>query len=237
MDASESNRKVAYQTRTPRKVKVVLQTVETAHCITDRGHRKPQDQRRVGRGLSDRLIVSAKKAGIKSVKLHRAVMANRWGLQTRYTYEVDNPGSGYRIGPKEIGIYLSHWTLWSHLEKLGESAYFIVEDDSVFRPGFMENLEKAAYHLPEDWDIIYVGSCCTKNKVFDHLGGNLYDVRYPACTHAMVIRHKTLRILLDELQKADAPVDLALSQMILPQLKSFTILPRLVDQSTSSSVI
>jgi len=33
---------------------------------------------------------------------------NKWSLSTNHTYEIDNPGTGYKVGPKHIGISMAH---------------------------------------------------------------------------------------------------------------------------------
>lgn len=220
-----------------RQVKVIQDAIKLAHCISDEGYERRGDEKRKTASKNQPLIQSARKAGIEKIEMHRAIIGHRWGLRTKNKYEVDSPGSGYRVGPKEIGTCMSHWVVWTHLEKMDNPAYFVIEDDASFRPGFKERTIEASRYLPDDWDMLYLGSCCTKNKIKSHLGGDLYRVEFPFCTHAMVIRHKAVKVLLGNMQKAYAPIDLALASDVLPNLKVYTVLPRLVDQLTANLAI
>jgi hypothetical protein len=89
-------------------------------------------------------------------------------------------------------------------------------------------------NLGANWDMLFVGSCCTEGRVVGHVGGELYDVRYPLCTHAYCVRgHSTLRALMSGLDRGGcyAPIDVAMMRHCLPSLKVLTILPRLAGQS------
>lgn len=154
----------------------------------------------------------------------------RWGLATINTYDVDNPGTNYKIGPKTIGIALSHWMLWNTLTYLPGDEWMICEDDVRFVPDWRPRLEAALTSVPQDWDMLYVGSCCTAGKIKSDFGNNVHLVDGPQCLHCYMVRRKALPIMLETQQLAWAGVDVQLVFKTHHLLKVYTILPRLADQ-------
>jgi GR25 family glycosyltransferase involved in LPS biosynthesis len=156
--------------------------------------------------------------------------AEKAGLSTVHPYEIDNPGSGFRMGYKPTGIWLSHVMLWSALMLVHEDYFFILEDDAKFPDGWHARFVQALQDVPRDFDMLYVGNCCCKGAPTTHIKGEVFDVRYPQCTHAYVIAKKALPVLLANTRKCWAPIDLALKLEILPLLKAYTVLPSIFSQ-------
>ena len=66
----------------------------------------------------------------------------------------------------EICCAISHYRLWQKLiDDRGAKNYLILEDDTVFKPGFV-NFWNDVYseHLPEDAFLVYLGGCQPWNK-------------------------------------------------------------------------
>ena len=148
-------------------------------------------------------------------------------------YPDGSPVPGERIGIMPTGGYLGTYMMWKVLSYLPEDEFWCLEDDAEFPNDWEIQYRKAMSNLPTDWDIVYIGSCCTKNKPAQRIGGmnsNLWDVRYPMCNHGMQIRKKALPVLLEVHQHLWAPLDIAMLYDSLPKLRVFTILPRLVSQ-------
>lgn len=160
------------------------------------------------------------------------VNAPHLGLETKLAYEVDNPGSGFNIGQRCVGCWLSHRTLWAALMLLPEDYFLVLEDDAKFSEGWSLRLEKALIHAPPDWDMIYVGSCCTSDKPQKHIGGDVFEVKYPMCTHGYLVRKKALPVLIEtqDAAKLYAPIDISLVFHSLEKLRVYTVLPQIVDQ-------
>lgn len=152
------------------------------------------------------------------------------GLQTDHTYEVDNPGTNYHMGPKLVALYLSHYMLWRVLQYLPEDVFWVLEDDAQWDAEWAKQYAEAMSVVPKDWDLVWLGSCCTGERVAKCIAKNLYDVRYPLCTHAYQVHKKALATMIDVHQKVWAPLDLALMFDSMPQLNVYTILPRLAAQ-------
>lgn len=158
------------------------------------------------------------------------IHAERFGLQTIFPYEVDNPGSKFNIGFKCVGIWLSHYFLWGALNLLWEDSFMVLEDDAKFEPDWHPRLINALKNTPEDYDMLYIGSCCAHTSPRRLISAQVWEVKYPLCTHAYIVRKKALPVLLRTQRKVYAPIDISMAFHSMPELKVYTILPRLVDQ-------
>ena len=155
---------------------------------------------------------------------------NKWSLETNHTYEIDQPGTGYKIVRELVGIVMAHWILWRSLEAFGKDDYYhIMEDDVRLKENWRHDMERAMTHLPDDWDLLYTGSCCKKPEAETHVAENLYRGA-GLCTHWYTVRHKALKTLIETNSAAWGPVDIQMQVASAPKLKTYTILPRLADQ-------
>jgi len=64
----------------------------------------------------------------------------------------------YKVLTGNIGTLLSHTNLWKKIENEDNEIVLILEDDSVVVNDFNNLLENSHKEVPNDWDIIYVGS-------------------------------------------------------------------------------
>lgn len=167
-----------------------------------------------------------------TVKFWHGIHAEKFGLNTVHNYEVDNPGTNFKIGFKPTGIWLSHWVLWAALDmkQALDDAYMILEIDAKFPENWAERLKKALADTPPDWDMLYIGSCCCSGRPTKHIAGEVYEVKYPLCTHAYCVAPKALPVLLATQRKVYAPIDISMTFHSHPQMKVYTVLPRIVDQ-------
>jgi GR25 family glycosyltransferase involved in LPS biosynthesis len=158
------------------------------------------------------------------------IHAEKFGIQTHHTYEHDNPGTNFRIGFKPTGIWLSHFMLWSALRLLWDDYFLILEDDAKFEKNWHQRLVDALQSVPKDFDMLYVGSCCCKDRPMKLIKNQVWEVKYPMCTHAYIVAKKALPTILRTQRKIYAPIDIGLAFDTLPLLKVYTVLPRIVDQ-------
>ncbi len=154
------------------------------------------------------------------------------GLETRFLYERDHPGTGFKVGSKLVCLYLSHYLLYRVLEQLLGDVFWIMEDDAEWDADWAVRWEEAFYYLPKDWDLCWTGSCCAGDKPKTLIAGNLWEVKYPLCTHSYAVRKKALPVLSQVLERIYAPLDVALADHAMRDagLKTYTILPRLCGQ-------
>lgn len=168
--------------------------------------------------------------GVGDVTFIDAINADTFGLLTKFPYEVDNPGSGFNIGPHCVGIWLSHWMTWLACSMRPESHFFILEDDAKFDPDWQSRMGKALQDVPPDFDWLFIGSCCASAKKRRHIQGEVYDVRYPCCFQAYVLAKKAIPHLLRTQRKVYAPIDISVIFHSFAELKVYTLYPMAVRQ-------
>lgn len=173
--------------------------------------------------------------GLTDVSVYHGINAPKFGLATLKAYEVDAPGSGYKMGASELGCTLSHWTLWNTLDFMVRQSeqtgdyWMILEDDVVLLPGWRKEIESALRDLPADWDMLFPGSCCTSDKPRTEIRPGLVETT-PLCTHCYIVRAKALPVLLRTNEMAWTKVDLQLYFNSFKHLKVYAILPRVAEQ-------
>jgi mannosyltransferase OCH1-like enzyme len=76
------------------------------------------------------------------------------------------PDSYHIRSKSEICCAMGHYKLWKALAEDSDSDnYLILEDDVVFKEGFVKFWNHAfANHMPDDFDLIYLGGCQPWNK-------------------------------------------------------------------------
>jgi GR25 family glycosyltransferase involved in LPS biosynthesis len=150
------------------------------------------------------------------------------GLETKHTYEIDNPGSNYHIGPKIVSMFLSHWVLWNVLAHVPGDSFLIFEDDVRMEPDWKPIFDESIFALPKDWDLCYVGSCCVDDMGV--VSGHLHRVSKALCTHAYMVNRKAVQPLIDNCRKIWANIDIAIYFDAFPKMKVYAILPRIAYQ-------
>jgi len=158
-------------------------------------------------------------------------------LNSKDTFDFDRAGE--RLETKHVAATLTHYLLWKVMQYQPDDSFVALEFDVRFVEGWLRKFEDATRFLPDDWDLVFLGSCCCKGREQTPIMPppdepfpvtTLYEVKYPLCGHAIMYRKKSLETLLDVHQKINMPLDIAMYQMSLPKLKVYTILPRIVDQ-------
>lgn len=158
------------------------------------------------------------------------------GLVSTLPYEFDNPGSNFNVGAKIISLAINHYMAWAACSLMPDDSFFILESDAKFPEDWKMRLNKALIDLPDDWDVLFVGSCNCDGKPSEHIAGDVYRMRAdnphhaPQCSHATLYAAKAIPILLETQRKFYTGIDLALIFHTLPKLNTYAILPRLVDQ-------
>lgn len=167
--------------------------------------------------------------GLEDVEFFHGLHAKTAGLATEHTYELDNPGSGYRQGYNSTGTWLAHWMLWNTLIHLSYDVVMILENDVQFGSDWSNRLEQAMKDVPGNFDLLYAGSCCTEGHPKTHIAGEVWETKHMQCTHAYVVRRGALPVLL-KMRKIWAPVDIQMQLECFPHLKTYAVLPRIFDQ-------
>lgn len=153
------------------------------------------------------------------------------GINTNWKYEVDNPGSGFKIGPKLTNLYLTHFLAWKVCSYLHDDTFIFFEDDVRFHTDWHTHVSEALTHLPSDWDMLYFGSCCTANqRGLRQVHGCLYELQRVQCLHAYAVQRKALPAMIEGSARIYAPIDITLITEVRKPLRRFAILPRIADQ-------
>jgi len=158
------------------------------------------------------------------------------GLVSTLPYEFDNPGSGFNVGAKIISLAVNHVIAWNVCDKLCDDYFLILESDAKFEPGWKEKFKQALADLPNDWQVLFLGSCNCSGKPMQHIQGNIFKVdttnphHMPQCSHATVYRKSAIKTILETQRKFYTGIDLALIFHSFPLLNVFVCLPRIVDQ-------
>jgi len=153
-------------------------------------------------------------------------------LNAKDTFDLDRAGE--RLEAKHVAATLSHYLVWKVMQYQPDDSFWVLEYDVRMVDGWKEQYEQAMSVMPDNVDIIFLGSCCTKGRATTHIGENVYEVKWPLCGHAQEIRRSALPILLKEQQKICMPLDIALYQQAFPKLKVMTILPPIIVQAGPS---
>ena len=180
-------------------------------------------------GRTERLTEHLRDRGVPW-EPYEGIDARRWALTTTNTYEIDNPGSGFVVDPKHVGLGLSHHGLWVIQKELGLSEMTVLEDDCVLSDDWEERYTEARSVLPNDWDFLMLGSAHCQYRYKEHIAGPLWSVYWPLGTHAYVLNAKAIPVLLETQRHAGMPIDLSLAMRSWPLLNVYTILPRIATQ-------
>jgi hypothetical protein len=172
-------------------------------------------------------------AGLKNVQPFYAVHAPSAGLMTTKIYDLDGPEREKIMTPRKVGSWLAHRTLWAALLLLPESSTFVLEEDASLPPGWRQRFDRAMAVVPVDYDLLFIGSCCTLDKPKKHVAEDVWEIHWPLCTHSYVVKgHETLTKLIIGLDygACHAPIDLAMMLHAMPHLRVYGVLPRIAGQ-------
>lgn len=182
------------------------------------------------------------KAHLESVGINAkpfyGVDGQEWRLVTPHNYEVDHPNSGFNISKSKSGVVdsklvaliLSHVTLWTILQWMEDDYFMILEDDAKFPYDWREQFDLAIRSVPDDWDVLYTGSCCAGGKPATHKAGNVFEIHFPLCTHSYLVKRRAIPFLLEGCKKIYAPLDIAMANHTFPHLRVYTVMPRIAEQ-------
>lgn len=191
--------------------------------------------------------------GLTHVSYATGLHKSTSGLDSTHLYMVDRgPGSPdegipYHMGPHPTNIWIGHWMIWNALVLSGDPEWFVVECDAKFQPWWRDKFWRVISDTPSNYDLIYMGSCCTTGRPKTEVAPHIYRLSgtAPQCNHAYVVTAEAARIMLARLRQVWAPIDIQqasecwgdpLPRCVEPTaplerpLNVYTVLPRIVDQ-------
>lgn len=120
-----------------------------------------------------------------------------------------------------MGCALSHLSLWIELanEKPCVENYLVLEDDVKFQPGWLEFWREASKHIPEDYDVLYLGGVLPPNKTMyqrvvepvnqfwgriamNQIFGQTEPTRYfHFCNYSYILSRRGAQKIMEEIQR------------------------------------
>lgn len=169
-------------------------------------------------------------AGVGDVEFIWGINAPVAGLATSHPYERDHPGSGFRMGSKPTGIWLSHWMAWNILLRYPDDRFLVLETDAKFQEGWQIKFAQALQDAPSNFDFLHIGHCCMEGHPRTHVKGDVWESKHAQCTHAYIVRRACLPFMLRTIRKCYAPIDIQMQLECFPHLLTYAVMPRIVDQ-------
>lgn len=144
------------------------------------------------------------------------------------TFDLDRAGE--KIGKKHIAATLSHMAIWYVQLYQSDDSFIVWEYDVELVPDFQAQFDRAMSVIPDDWDVVMLGSGCRAGRETKHIAENVYEICYPLAGHAMMYRKKALPILIKEHQRIYQPLDIAMYYQSFPKLRVYTIVEPIANQ-------
>ena len=186
--------------------------------------------------------------GITDILKVAGIYGEGFGIEGTHLYEYDNPGGKHQIGVANTALFLSMHIVYA-VELNHKADYFLfLEDDSRFQSDWKELVEKAMEDLPDDFDFLFIGSCCAEGKGSKKISSNkvhnLYHypykvgryANYPLCGNAYIVAKKALPTIIATQRDAYVNVDINLAVNTFPKLNVYAILPRVVEQNNNENL-
>lgn len=176
--------------------------------------------------------------GITDIITVYGIYGEGFGIQGTHFYEHDNPGGHHQIGVANTALCLSMYIVYNLENNLPSTHFMFLEDDSRFKEGWLQIVTEALEDIPKDFDWLFIGSCCLKDKVGIKVGRKLYHFRhnpmvynsYPLCGNAYIVAKKAIPIILKTQRDAFVNADINLAVNTFKYLKVYAIHPRPVEQ-------
>lgn len=172
--------------------------------------------------------------GLKNIIEVAGIHGKEWGIEGVHTYDRDNPGENYRIGPGYTAQFLSVYMMYNIANVLPFEHFLFLECDAKLIPDFLHHLGRELENVPKDFDWLWAGHCCCQDKLKKHVAGNVYEfdksTSWPNCGHAFIVSRKCLPYVIQTNRDCYAPSDLSLMFHTFPHLKTYGIFPGLATQ-------
>lgn len=90
-----------------------------------------------------------------------------------------------------LGCSLAHLKTWKTFLSTNEPYCVIFEDDAVFEPNFKNKFDLCFKHTPSDFDIFYIGSHLSRNKLMDNF---LCNILFRNCKEQEIYINQYIKI-------------------------------------------
>jgi hypothetical protein len=175
--------------------------------------------------------------GFEGVYNLAGVHAAEWGIQGNHIYLIDDkPEEKHYVGDGNVGNYLSQYSAYLVMDALDYSHYWYLESDARMVDGWKEKIEQALLDSGDDWDILFVGSCCCNKEMGVHVKGDVYEFgsrgwnNFPLCTHSYIINKRCIPHMIATNRDVLNNTDISMMYNSFPKMRVLAILPILSYQ-------
>ena len=99
----------------------------------------------------------------------------------------------YQLTKGAIGCYLSHVKIWENIVKNNYEKALVFEDDARPPPNFLKLVEENMKHIPEDWDIVFLGKICNECEEYE----KYFKVERFMLTHSYLIKKSCIEKIIE----------------------------------------
>jgi glycosyl transferase, family 25 len=140
------------------------------------------------------------------------------------------------LKPGEVGCYMSHLNILKDAKQNNYQSILILEDDVVFENNMLEKFYNGYKHIPDDWEIIYLGA--NHNQPPTRINEYVVECNHAFTTSAMIIRGSALEKLLAESRDMTKQIDVVYADLqATKKLKAYAFHPWLMYQEDGYSDI
>ena len=109
----------------------------------------------------------------------------------------------------QLGCAYSHYKLIKDKIEGKKQIILVLEDDIVIQKNFKNRLSEILSDLPEKWDLIFLGGCNVKGKLYKgkYIIPTHFNYSYNLCAHAYIINPKSVKKVLKTLKPFYRPID------------------------------
>jgi len=134
----------------------------------------------------------------------------------------------------EISLILKHNHIWEKMINDNIDNVLVLEDDALFSENFVEEFNSYTKELPNDYDLLWVGSCCGLHAPNITIDKHIYQIEGSRCTHAYLISLKCAKYMVEYLKENNSPCDFMFNEAIKKfSLKNYWLEPDLISQNNS----
>jgi GR25 family glycosyltransferase involved in LPS biosynthesis len=132
----------------------------------------------------------------------------------------------------EISLILKHRDCWLDIIKNDYKSALVLEDDVLLCDDFLNRFNLQIKDIPNDFDIIWIGSCCNLHVQDIVSDKYLYKNNGSRCTHAYLISNKCALKMLDFVKSNKYPADFMFNKAISElSLENYWMEPDLIIQN------
>lgn len=116
--------------------------------------------------------------------------------------------NGKKLSKAEISLVMKHYYAFQDTVSNNYDNVVVFEDDIILCEDFDKKLDMYINQLPDDYDILWIGTCCNLHSPQLNPNLNVYLNRHGSrCTHAYVISRQGCQKLLDFFHNIYQPID------------------------------